>query len=66
MWKTPTQAIARGMRQDGKSYSFGWPPSPNLNLIEKVWRWIKGEINKLDTVPLIMMDLKEVFVRAVE
>ena len=40
---------------------FNWPPSsPDLNPIEKVWRWMKDEINKLDTVPLTIEDLKEV------
>jgi len=40
---------------------FDWPPSsPDLNPIEKVWRWMKNEINKLDTVPLTIEDLKEV------
>jgi hypothetical protein len=40
---------------------FNWPPSsPDLNPIEKVWRWMKDEINKLDTVPLTIENLKEV------
>jgi hypothetical protein len=40
---------------------FNWPSSSlNLNPIEKVWRWIKNEINKLNIVPLTIDDLKEV------
>jgi hypothetical protein len=40
---------------------FDWPPSsPDLNPIEKIWRWMKTEINKLDTVPLTIEHLKEV------
>jgi hypothetical protein len=40
---------------------FDWPPSsPDLNPIEKIWRWIKDEINKLNTIPLTIKDLKEV------
>jgi hypothetical protein len=40
---------------------FDWPPSsPDLNPIEKVWRWMKNEINKLNTVPLTLVNLKEV------
>ena len=40
---------------------FNQPPSsPDLNLIEKVQRWMKDEINKLNTVPLTLKDLKEV------
>jgi transposase len=31
---------------------FYWPPSsPDLNPIEKVWRWMKEEIKKLPYVP---------------
>jgi DDE superfamily endonuclease len=45
----------RGLRR------FDWPPSsPDLNLIEKVWRWMKNEITKLETVPTLIEDMKEV------
>lgn len=38
---------------------FDWPPSsPDLNVIEKVWRWIKEELKKLPYVPTIIKDLK--------
>ena len=40
---------------------FIWPPSsPDLNPIEKVWRWMKHEINQLDCVPTTVEDMKEV------
>ena len=40
---------------------FDWPPSsPDLNPIEKVWRWMKHEITKLETVSTTIEDLKEV------
>ena len=45
----------RGLR------GFDWPPSsPDLNPIEKVWRWMKNEITKLETVPTSIEDMKEV------
>jgi len=45
----------RGLR------GFDWPPSsPDLNPIEKVWRWMKNEITKLETVPTLIEDIKEV------
>ncbi|KUJ17235.1 uncharacterized protein LY89DRAFT_585777, partial [Mollisia scopiformis] len=38
---------------------FNWPPSsPDLNLIEKVWRWIKEELKKLPYVLKSKEDLK--------
>jgi hypothetical protein len=31
---------------------FDWPPSsPDLNVIEKVWRWMKEELKKLPFIP---------------
>jgi transposase len=37
---------------------FYWPPSlPNLNPIEKVWRWMKEELKKLAFVPKNKEDL---------
>lgn len=40
---------------------FDWPPSsPDLNPIEKIQRWMKNEITKLETVPIIIEDMKEV------
>ena len=40
-------------------YGFDWPPSsPDLNPIEK--RWMKQEITKLETVPIMIEDMKEV------
>jgi hypothetical protein len=40
---------------------FDWPPSsPDLNPIEKIWRWMKHEINKLECVPTTVEDMKEV------
>ena len=38
---------------------FKWPPSsPDLNPIEKVWRWMKEELKKLLYVPKSREDLK--------
>jgi hypothetical protein len=38
---------------------FNWPPSsPDLNPIEKVWRWMKEELKKLPYVPTKLEDLK--------
>ncbi|KUJ14281.1 uncharacterized protein LY89DRAFT_564945, partial [Mollisia scopiformis] len=38
---------------------FNWPPSsPDLNPIEKVWRWMKEELKNLDYVPKNKVDLK--------
>jgi hypothetical protein len=40
---------------------FNWPPlSPDLNPIEKIWRWMKNEINKLETMPMTKEDMMEV------
>jgi transposase len=45
----------RGLR------GFDWPPSsPDLNLIEKIWRWMKNKITKLEAVPTLIEDIKEV------
>jgi hypothetical protein len=38
-----------------------WPPSSlDLNPIKKIWRWMKNEINKLETVPMTKEDMMEV------
>jgi hypothetical protein len=51
--KLPRQL--KGLRE------FKWSPfSPDLNPIEKVWRWMKNEITKLETVPLSIEDMWEV------
>lgn len=40
---------------------FNWPPSsPDLNPIEKVWRWMKEEITKMINLPTTIEDLKRV------
>ena len=45
----------RGLRR------FNQPPSsPNLNLIKKIWQQMKNEITKLETVPTLIKDIKEV------
>jgi hypothetical protein len=37
---------------------FNWPPSsPDLNPIEKVWRWMKEELKKLPFVPTFKEEL---------
>ena len=47
--------LNRGMR------GFDWPPSsPDLNPIEKIWRWMKNEITKLETVLTLIKDIKQV------
>ena len=39
---------------------FKWPPfSPDLNPIEKVWRWMKEELKKFPYVPKSREDLKK-------
>ena len=39
---------------------FDWPPSsPDLNVIKKVWRWMKEELKKLPFVPTSKESLKE-------
>jgi hypothetical protein len=36
-----------------------WPPSsPDLNPIEKVWRWMKVRISQLDPLPTTIEGLK--------
>lgn len=38
---------------------FNWPPSsPDLNVIEKVWRWMKEELKRLPFVPTSVDQLK--------
>ena len=40
---------------------FNWlPSSPDLNPIEKIWRWMKNEITKLETVLTSVEDMWEV------
>jgi transposase len=53
--KARLPCLNRGIR------GFDWPPSsPDLNPIEKIWRWMKHEINKLETVLTTIQDIKEV------
>jgi hypothetical protein len=53
--KARLPCLNRGIR------GFNWPPSSlDLNLIEKIWRWMKNEIIKLETVPTTIEDMKEV------
>ena len=38
---------------------FDWPPSsPDLNPIEKVWRWMKHELSKLPNPPTSIEGMK--------
>src|SRR5436190_8563968 len=40
-------------------HGFKWPPSsPDLNPIEKVWRWMKHELTKLPNPPLSVEQMK--------
>jgi hypothetical protein len=55
--------IYKGFAQLAKINSdirtFEWPPSsPDLNPIEKVWRWIKNKITALLQVPTTIEELK--------
>ncbi|KAF4630689.1 hypothetical protein G7Y89_g7443 [Cudoniella acicularis] len=44
--------FARLPRLEHGVRGFNWPPSsPDLNPIEKVWRWMKGELNKMAYKP---------------
>ncbi|KAF4626473.1 hypothetical protein G7Y89_g11686 [Cudoniella acicularis] len=55
------KGAARLWRLNHGIKGFDWPPSsPDLNPIEKVWRWMKHEITKLESVPTSKEDMKEV------
>jgi transposase len=52
--------LERGIR------GFNWPPSsPDLNPIEKVWRWMKEQLKKLPYVPTskeqLMMEIQKLW-----
>jgi hypothetical protein len=50
---------ARLPRLQASIRGFSWPPSsPDLNPIEKVWRWMKDELKKLPYVPTTLEDLR--------
>jgi hypothetical protein len=53
--KAKLPCLNRGIR------GFNWLlSSPDLNLIKKIWRWMKNEINKLETMPTTKEDMIEV------
>ena len=55
------KGAARTWRLEHGILGFDWPPSsPDLNPIEKIWRWMKHEITKLEFVPKSKEDMKEV------
>jgi transposase len=55
------KGVARLARLEKGIRGFDWPPSsPDLNPIEKVWRWMKHEITKLEKVPTTIEEMKEV------
>jgi transposase len=55
------KGFAKSPRQLKGLCGFKWPPSsPDLNPIKKVWRWMKNEITKLETIPLSIYDMWEV------
>ena len=42
-----------------KGFDKGWPPSsPDLNPIEKVWRWMKARITEMEPFPTTINELK--------
>ena len=52
---------ARLPRINARIRGSSWPlSSPKLNPIEKVWRWMKEEIKKLQVVPATMAELRRV------
>ena len=53
---------AKKVRADAGLQGFkSWPPSsPDLNPIEKVWRWMKGRITQMEPFPTTIEALKEV------
>lgn len=55
------QGHAEKVRADAGIWGLtSWSPSsPNLKLIEKVWRWIKGRITRLELFPTSIAALKE-------
>ena len=56
------QGYAKKVRQDVNIRSFCfWPPSsPDLNPIEKVWRWMKARISQMEPFPTEIEDLKRI------
>jgi len=53
--------FAKEVRKQQKilRFSKGWPPSsPDLNPIEKVWRWMKARITEMKPFPMIIDELK--------
>jgi transposase len=63
VWRTARKSYGeiKETRLNKGIRGFDWlPSSPDLNPIEKVWRWIKHEISKLETVPTTIEDMKEV------
>ena len=56
MWRTPVRSI----RGAGKSHGeIRKATGLKRNLIEKIWRWMKNEINKLETIPTTEEDMIE-------
>ena len=50
---------ARLPRLNKGIHGFDQPPSsPDLNPIEKIWRWMKDEINKLEAVLTTVEEMK--------
>ncbi len=53
-WAKPVRA-----KYKIKGFTKGWPPSsPDLNPIEKVWRWMKARITEMEPFPTTIEALK--------
>ena len=60
-WAKVHKGKARLSKLNKRIHGFDLQPSsPILNPIEKIWRWMKHEITKLESVPTSIEDMNEV------